>query len=73
MPQNAEEAAYASFALLEALIKFLVSKGVATPDEIDDAVFRAAITTLRKVPNNACDRAADFIRDMMLNRPRHPA
>jgi hypothetical protein len=73
MPQNAEEAAYASFALLEARIKFLVSKGVRRLTRSTTLFLGQLSLHCGKCRIKLATTLRTFIRDTMLNRPRHPA
>jgi hypothetical protein len=67
LPQNGEDAAYASFALCEALIGILVAKGVISLDEIN-SIIEGVADTLAKAPNNARNRIASLLRDTMLSK-----
>jgi hypothetical protein len=72
LPQNSEETAYVSFALVEALIDGLVARDILTRGDAD-GIFQNAVALLgqgsvlvehsNKGPRA---RAADFIRDAML-------
>ncbi len=72
MPQNGEETAYVSFALVDALIEALVTKGIiARNDALDilrDAIARLgqSAVLVEHSTKGSRARAADFIRDAML-------
>jgi hypothetical protein len=64
IPQNAQEAAYASFALFTALIDRLVLNHVLSDGDVQ-AIFDATTIGLEAAPNDASSRAASFIRNVM--------
>ena len=66
IPDNSTEAAYVSYALLDALRGMLVNKGILSREDID-AVFDAAAAGLSKTPNFASQRGAEFIRQVRLS------
>jgi len=61
MPQNGEEAAYISFALVHAFGNMLVSKDIISQGDFA-AVFEAAAIDLATGPNSACKRGSEFLR-----------
>jgi hypothetical protein len=67
MPQNGEEAAYISFALVDALGELLVAKGVLTREEID-GFFLSSAASLDKSSNFAGARGAEFLRNIVRSR-----
>lgn len=67
-PQNGDEAAYISFALVDALCDMLVSKGVVAREDIV-AVFSAASIKLSQSPNSSGARGAEFLRRVRLSKP----
>lgn len=65
-PNNAEEAAYAGFALFDSLTEFLLSKNIITRNDVK-VILSVAIDRLEAGPNDVSRRAADAIRHPMLN------
>jgi hypothetical protein len=63
-PQNAEEAAYASFALFTALIDRLILNHTLSDGDVH-AILGTAAIGLETAPNDASRRAASFIRNVM--------
>ena len=69
VPQNGEEAAYVSFALVDALIDTLAAKGLVDRHVIASGAIKRIRQGTPLVEHSAQDkfaRAADFIRDTML-------
>lgn len=60
MPQNGDEAAYLSFALLDALSEQLVILELVDQHTLN-TVYATAAMVLEKTPNAACSRASDFL------------
>jgi hypothetical protein len=72
LPQNGEETAYVSFVLVDTLIEALVAKGILARNDAL-GILRDAITRLGQSEvfvehstKGSRARAADFIRDAML-------
>lgn len=71
VPQNGEEAAYVSFALVDALIDALAAKGFVDRHVIASGAIkriRQGTTLVEHSTQGKFDRAADFIRDTMLGQ-----
>jgi hypothetical protein len=66
VPQNAEEAAYLSFALIDALAERLVTLRV-MDQATHDAVYQTAAMVLEHTPIAAANRAAEFLRRTRLS------
>jgi hypothetical protein len=64
IPQNAEEAAYAGFALVATLLDGLVAKGILSEADVA-ALFATSVTRLQSIPNEVSRRAACFLRNVM--------
>jgi hypothetical protein len=63
-PQNDEESAYISFALLEALIGLLIKKNVISSHEDVGVLILNTIKIIEATPKNANRRMTDFVRSM---------
>ena len=66
-PQNAEEAAYISFALIDALGDLLMRKGVISRGDFF-ALFETVTKRLSESPNSAGARSAEFVRGLRLSK-----
>lgn len=64
-PNNAEEAAYAAYALIDALLERLQLVKVFDADGIR-AIIKTAEMRLANHPNHASSRAAGFLRNAVL-------
>lgn len=64
-PQNSEEAAYISYALLDALLDLLISKGILSQGELS-TLFDTAAASLTQSPNPSGKRGAEFLRQPRL-------
>ena len=67
MPQKTAEAAYISFALVDALGDLLMRKGVISRGDFF-ALFETAATRVSESPNSAGARSAEFIRKLRLSK-----
>jgi len=67
MPQNEEEAAYVSFALLEGLIELLIKKNVISHDDVRTLLLNA-IQIIEATPNNSNGRMTSFIRTLSFDQ-----
>jgi hypothetical protein len=66
-PQNEEEAAYVSFALLEALIWRLIDKNAIFQDDIK-AILLRAIDIIEATPKNSNSRLTGILRSMSFDQ-----
>lgn len=64
MPQNAEEAAYAAFAMIDELINLLADRNVLDPLSLN-LLFESVAKRLSQESNFASNRAAHFVADRM--------
>jgi hypothetical protein len=68
VPQNEEEAAYVSFALLEALIELLIKKNVMSSHDDVRALLLNAIQIIEATPHNSNGRMTSFIRTLSFDQ-----
>ena len=66
-PQNADEAGYVSFALIDALVDLLINRGIITPQDCA-TILETAAAHLQVAPNNASARSAEFVRRIFSTR-----
>jgi hypothetical protein len=66
-PGNGEEAAYISFALIDALGDLLVRKGVISRGDFF-SIFETVAVSLEKSPHSSGTRTAKFVRDLRLSK-----
>ena len=66
-PQNGEEAAYISFALVDALGDLLMRRGIISRGDFF-SIFEAVALGLEKSPNSSGARSAKFVRDLRLSK-----
>jgi hypothetical protein len=66
-PQNADEAGYVSFALIDALVDLLINRGIITPRDCV-TILETAATHLQVTPNNVSARSAEFVRRILLDK-----
>ena len=64
-PQNGDEAAYTSFALIAALADLLISKGLITEPDFQ-TMLETVVVRLEEAPNNSSHRAAGVMRTVLL-------
>jgi hypothetical protein len=67
MPQNATEAAYIAFAVVDELIRNLVDNCIISPNVVD-SVFESVKVRLLQANNLDVNRAAQFITDRMTGK-----
>jgi hypothetical protein len=66
-PQNADEAGYVSFALIDSLIDFLIIKRIITQQDCV-SILETAAAHLQVAPNNSSSRSAEFVRRIIFSK-----